>query len=72
MHRELLRDEVKFERSRRARGGEHWSVNGEVQSLFNKKSTRSSTTSVNDLAFMLLPELDMTPPKRVEGVWSTP
>jgi ankyrin repeat protein len=70
MHNEILRTEVVHERSRRARGGVHYSATGEVSSLLDKSSTRSSTTSVNDLAFMLLPELSMSVPKPKEGVWS--
>ena len=70
MHREILKNEVVVERGRRARGGVNFSLKGEVRSLLDKASTRSSTTSVNDLAFMLLPSLNMTVPKKTEGEWA--
>ena len=71
MHRKILKHEVKIERGRRARGGMHWDVKKEVGSLLERGATRSATTSVNDLAFMLLPELQMSsPPKKKEGEWA--
>ena len=72
MHRQLLKAEVHVERKNRARGGKNWNLQGEVSSLLDRGATRASTTSVNDLAFMMLPSLEMNaPPKVCEGeVWN--
>ena len=71
MRRLFLKAKVRIERKHRARGGKNYSVTGEVSSILDKGATRSSTTSVNDLAFMLLPILGLEkPPKATDGVWN--